>query len=122
MTMYAAFAVLLSRYSGQGRLLVGTGVANRCMKETETLMGMMVNAALLRSDLSDNPLFAEFLERTRQTILEDATHYDTPFPAIVERLKAGNRSRSQSPLPGLVRLSRQRRSGPGLCRNPGNHR
>ncbi len=89
--MYAAFAVLLSRYSGQDRLLVGTGVANRCMKETETLMGMMVNAVLLRSDLSDNPLFAEFLERTRQTILEDATHYDTPFPAIVERLKAGNR-------------------------------
>ncbi|MGA2223061.1 MAG: amino acid adenylation domain-containing protein [Syntrophobacteraceae bacterium] len=91
MTMYSAFAILLSRYSGQDRLLVGTGVANRCMKETETLMGMLVNAVPLRSDLSDNPLFAKFLERTRKTILEDATHHDTPFPSIVEGLKAGNK-------------------------------
>ncbi len=91
MTMYSAFAVLLSRYSGQDRFLVGTGVANRCMKETETAMGMFVNAVLLYSDLSDNPSFAEFLDRTKQNILEDVAHHDTPFPEIVKRLRAGNK-------------------------------
>ena len=70
---------------------MGTGVANRAMKETEGMMGMFVNAVLLRSDLSDNPVFLEFLERTRQNILEDVEHHDTPFPAIVRGLKAGNR-------------------------------
>ncbi|MCX5880283.1 MAG: condensation domain-containing protein, partial [Deltaproteobacteria bacterium] len=73
------------------KLLVGTGVANRCMKETECLMGMFVNAVLLYSDLSDNPIFAEFLERTRKNILEDSAYHDTPFPAIVKGLMAGNR-------------------------------
>ena len=91
MTMYSAFAVLLSRYSGQERLLVGTGVANRGMKETEGLMGMFVNAVLLSSDLSGNPIFLELLGQTRQNILDDVKHYDTPFPAIVRGLKAANR-------------------------------
>jgi amino acid adenylation domain-containing protein/thioester reductase-like protein len=90
-TMYSAFAVLISRYSGQDRLLVGTGVANRGMKETEAMMGMFVNAVLLYSDLSDNPVFLEFLERTKQNILEDVAYYDTPFTAIVKALKASNR-------------------------------
>lgn len=91
MTMYSAFAVLLSRYSGQDKFLVGTGVANRGMKETENLLGMFVNAVLLYSDVSGNPAFTELLDRTRHNILEDAKHHDTPFPAIVERLKAGNK-------------------------------
>jgi amino acid adenylation domain-containing protein/thioester reductase-like protein len=91
MTMYSAFAVLLSRYSGQDRFLVGTGVANRGMKETENMLGMFVNAVLLHSDVSDNPSFTTLVDRTRQSLLEDAKHYDTPFPAIVERLKAGNK-------------------------------
>jgi amino acid adenylation domain-containing protein/thioester reductase-like protein len=91
MAMYAAFAVLLSRHTGQEKLLVGTGVANRCMKETELLMGMFVNAVLLYSDLSDNPVFPEFLERTKKNILEDVACHDTPFPAIVKGLMAGNR-------------------------------
>ncbi len=91
MTMYSAFAVLLSRYSGQDKFLVGTGVANRGMKETENMLGMFVNAVLLHSDVSDNPSFTTIVERTRQSLLEDSKHYDTPFPAIVERLKAGNK-------------------------------
>ena len=66
-------------------------------------MGMFVNAVLLYSDLSDNPPFAEFLERTRQHILEDAAYHDTPFPAIVKGLRAETSpaailsSRSSSP-------------------------
>jgi len=92
MTMYAVFAVLLSRYSDQEKLLVGTGVANRDMKETEGLLGMFVNIVLLCADLSGRATFTEFLERTRQGILEDIKHHDTPFPAIVERLKAGHKS------------------------------
>ena len=92
MTMYAAFAVLLSRYCDQEKFLVGTGVANRDMKETEGLLGMFVNIVLLCADLSGHTTFTEFLERTRQGILEDIKHHDTPFPAIVERLKAGHKS------------------------------
>ena len=89
-TMYSAFSVLLSRCSRQSRFLVGTGVANRATKETEALLGMLVNTVLLSTDLSENPTFAELLRTTREHMLVDAEHYDTPFMHIVERAKAGN--------------------------------
>jgi len=87
MTMYAAFAVLLSRHTQQKQLLIGTGVANRTMKETEELLGMFVNVALLHADLTGNPTFLEFLSKTREDMLADSQHYDTPFASLVERLK-----------------------------------
>ena len=87
MTMYAAFAVLLSRHTQQKQLLIGTGVANRTMKETEGLLGMFVNTVLLHTDLTGNPTFAEFLTKTREDMLADSQHYDTPFASLVERLK-----------------------------------
>ncbi len=88
-TMYSAFAVLISKYSRQTQFLLGTGVANRNLKETEGLMGMFVNSVLLYSDLSKNPTFKELINKTKENMLYDAAHYDIPFMHIVERLKAG---------------------------------
>jgi amino acid adenylation domain-containing protein len=88
-TMYSAFAILISKYSRQSQFLIGTGVANRNLKETEGLMGMFVNTVLLYSDLSNNPTFKELLNKTKESMIYDATHYDIPFMHIVERLKAG---------------------------------
>ena len=88
-TMYSAFAILISRYSRQSQFLIGTGFANRNLKETESLMGMFVNTVLLYSDLSNNPTFKELLSKTKESMIYDAAHYDIPFMHIVERLKAG---------------------------------
>ena len=88
-TMYSAFAVLISKYSRQTQFLIGTGVANRNLKETEGLMGMFVNSVLLYSDVSSNPTFKELLSKTKENMLYDAAHYDIPFMHIVERMKAG---------------------------------
>ena len=88
-TMYSAFAILISKYSRQSQFLIGTGVANRNLKETEGLMGMFVNTVLLYSDLSDNLTFKELLNKTKESMIYDAAHYDIPFMHIVERMKAG---------------------------------
>jgi len=88
-TMYSAFAILISKYSRQSQFLIGTGVANRNLKETEGLMGMFVNTVLLYSDLSNNPTFNELLNKTKESMIYDAAHYDIPFMHIVERMKAG---------------------------------
>ncbi|ETX00693.1 MAG: hypothetical protein ETSY1_10315, partial [Candidatus Entotheonella factor] len=45
MTMFTAFVILLRRYSGQDDLSVGSGVANRRLRETEGLIGMIVKGA-----------------------------------------------------------------------------
>ena len=55
MTLLAAFDVLLSRYSGQQDVVVGTPIAGRNRAEVERLIGFFVNTLVMRADLSDDP-------------------------------------------------------------------
>ena len=48
MTLYAAFAVLLWRLSGEEDVVIGTPVANRHARELEGLIGLFVNTLALR--------------------------------------------------------------------------
>ncbi|QLE51262.1 amino acid adenylation domain-containing protein [Nostoc sp. C057] len=87
MTTLTAFLVILHRYTRQDDLCVGTAVANRRMRETEQLIGMIVNNLVLRTDLSGNPTFRELLDRVRQVSLEAFANEDLPFDKVVEVLK-----------------------------------
>lgn len=87
MVLLAAFQVLLSRYSGQEDLLIGTPVAGRNRTEVEGLIGCFVNTLVLRGNLAGNPSFRAFLKRTRKTVLEAFTHQDFPFERLVEELQ-----------------------------------
>jgi amino acid adenylation domain-containing protein len=97
MTLLAAFGVLLSRYSGQSDLVVGTPIANRTRSELEGLIGFFVNTLALRLDLSGNPPFTTLLERVRNVTTSAYTHQDMPFEMLVARL-APKRHLSQTPL------------------------
>ena len=74
MTLLAAFQVLLHRYSGQEDFAVGSPIAGRLRKDTEGLVGFLVNTLVMRADLAGNPSFRETLHRVRQTALE---HFNT---------------------------------------------
>jgi amino acid adenylation domain-containing protein len=87
MTAVAAFQALLSRWSGQEDIVVGTPVANRTRSETEGLIGFFLNTLVLRTDLSGNPSFAELLKRMREVALEAYTQQDLPFERLVEELQ-----------------------------------
>ena len=52
MTLLAAFQVLLSRYTGQDDIIVGTPIAGRNRVESEELIGFFVNTLALRTDLT----------------------------------------------------------------------
>src|SRR5262249_36436782 len=97
MTLLAAYQVLLSRYTGQRDLVVGSPIANRNRQEIEGLIGFFVNSLVLRVDLADDPPFQELLERVRQTTLEAYAHQDVPFEKLVEELEP-ERNLSQNPL------------------------
>jgi amino acid adenylation domain-containing protein len=97
MTLLAAFLVLLSRYSGQSDIVVGSPIANRNTKSVEQLMGFFANTLALRGDLSGNPSFADFLAQVRQTTLSAYAHQDLPFEMLVEKLQP-DRDLSRNPL------------------------
>ncbi|MBW8877601.1 MAG: amino acid adenylation domain-containing protein, partial [Acidobacteria bacterium] len=97
MFLQAAFSVLLSRYSHEQDIVVGSPIAGRVHRDVEPLIGFLVNTLVLRSDLSGNPRFLDFLETSRQTILDSYAHQHVPFEMLVEELKP-ERSLRHSPL------------------------
>ncbi|NJO94018.1 MAG: amino acid adenylation domain-containing protein [Hydrococcus sp. RM1_1_31] len=97
MTLQAAFAVLLYRYSHQEDIIVGTPIANRNRAETEGLIGFFVNTLVLRTNLEGNPSFTELLQRVREVTLEAYTNQDIPFEQLVEELKV-ERHLNRNPL------------------------
>ncbi|HEX5873990.1 MAG TPA: amino acid adenylation domain-containing protein, partial [Pyrinomonadaceae bacterium] len=76
MTLLAGFKVLLSRYTGQKDIAIGTPIAGRNRPEVEGLIGFFINTLVLRSDLSDNPSFRQLLRRVRETSLAAYAHQD----------------------------------------------
>ena len=97
MTLLAAYAVLLGRYSGQDDVVVGTPVANRNHAGTEDLIGFFVNTLVMRADLSGDPEFTGLLGRVREVALGAYAHQDLPFEQLVDALVTG-RDRSRTPL------------------------
>ena len=84
MLVMAAWAVVLSRLSGQRDLVIGTPTAGRGQQETEALIGFFVNTLALRVDLSDAPSVAELLAQVRARVLTAQDHQDLPFEQVVE--------------------------------------
>ena len=97
MTMLAAFDVLLSRYSGQQDILVGTPIANRNRAEVEGLIGLFANLLPLRVQFGADPTFRDLVERVKETALGAYAHQNMPFERLVEELRP-ERSLSYNPL------------------------
>ncbi|MFN6462895.1 MAG: amino acid adenylation domain-containing protein [Nostoc sp. DedVER02] len=97
MTLLAALNILLSRYSRQNDLCIGSPIANRTHSQTEGLIGFFVNTLVLRNQINPEQSFIEFLQQTRQTCLDAYAHQDIPFEVLVEKLQP-ERSMSYNPL------------------------
>ncbi len=97
MTLLGAFKVLLYWYTGDKDIVVGTDIANRNRIEIENLIGFFVNQLVLRSNLSGNPTFSDFLQQVRKVCLEAYAHQDLPFEKLVSALNP-KRDLNQTPL------------------------
>ena len=97
MTLLAAYAVVLHRYSGDREVMIGTALAGRSRPELEGLIGFFVNTVALRADLGGNPTFVEVLDRIKRVALESYSHQDVPFDHVVESLHP-DRTTGHTPL------------------------
>ncbi|MGG0792541.1 amino acid adenylation domain-containing protein [Brevibacillus laterosporus] len=86
MVLLAAYSALLSRYSGQNEIIVGTPVAGRPHADLERVMGMFVNTVALRCFPDGKKTFKAYLQEVKLTSLQAYEHADFPFEELVEKL------------------------------------
>ena len=97
MVLLSAFELLLSRWSRQTELLIGTPVAGRWHSEAEALIGFLVNPVVLRARLEGAMTFAELVARTKAECVEAFGREQTPFDQVVDAVQPV-RDRSRTPL------------------------
>jgi non-ribosomal peptide synthetase component F len=97
MVALTAFAMLLSRYSAQSDIVIGSPIANRDRPETAELIGLFVNTLALRIRLDGNPSFRQQLAQVRDLTLDAYAHQELPFGLLVRELKP-QRSAAYNPL------------------------
>ncbi|WXH33848.1 D-alanine--D-alanyl carrier protein ligase [Myxococcus stipitatus] len=87
MVLLAAFQVLLSRYSGQEDVCVGSPIAGRGYAETEGLIGFFVNTLVMRAQVRPGETFLDLLAQVRESTLGAYEHQALPFEKLVEALQ-----------------------------------
>ncbi|MBZ5523304.1 MAG: amino acid adenylation domain-containing protein [Acidobacteriia bacterium] len=97
MSLLAGWQMLLSRYSGQKDISVGTPIAGRTLTETSDLIGCFFNTLVLRTRMSEGSSWLELLEQVRERTLEAYEHQDLPFEKLVEELQP-ERNLGRAPL------------------------
>ncbi|QHE95541.1 amino acid adenylation domain-containing protein [Pseudomonas cannabina pv. alisalensis] len=97
MTLLAGWSSLLSRFSGQDDVVIGTPVANRPRSELESLIGFFVNTLALRIRPEGSLSVAALLEQVKAVMLAAHAHQDLPFEQVVEALQPP-RSLGHSPI------------------------
>ncbi|HKY37862.1 MAG TPA: amino acid adenylation domain-containing protein [Polyangiaceae bacterium] len=99
--LFACYAVLLSRYSGQRDLVIATPSANRGRVELEGLIGCFVNTLAIRVDLSGDPTLASLVTQVSDRLLRAQPHQDLPFEKLLEALQV-ERDLSRSPVAQIM--------------------
>ena len=86
MTLFAAFNVLLYRYTGHKDIAVGTVVAGRSHPEIEMMMGNFLNTIILRNKISGTTNFKELLQSIKKTTTEAWVHQELHFSQLLKML------------------------------------
>ncbi|PYP93108.1 MAG: hypothetical protein DMG65_01930 [Candidatus Angelobacter sp. Gp1-AA117] len=99
--LLTAFQVLLSRYSGETDIVVGSPVADRLQVESQELVGLFANLLPLRTQIDPEGSFLSLLNQSKMTVAEAQTWQHIPFEKIVEQVEA-HREFSRMPLVQVV--------------------
>lgn len=87
MVLLSAYSILLSKYTGQEDIVVGSPVAGRINSEFENTMGMFVNTLAMRNYPAGGKTFSGFLEEVRENTLKALDNQNYPFEELISKLK-----------------------------------
>lgn len=89
--------ILLYRYTGQKDIVIGTPVAGRNHPDIEELIGVFINTLPVRTELTQDKVFTDFIKELRDIVTEAYHHQDYPFDKLVDDLNL-QRDNTRNPL------------------------
>ncbi len=97
MLLLGAYNVLLSKYTGQEDIVVGTPIAGRGHADLQEIIGMFINTLVMRNQPKGEISFAEFLKTVKEHALSAYENQDYQFEELIEKLDI-EREMSRNPL------------------------
>jgi hypothetical protein len=87
--LLSAYAMLLSRYSGQDDVVVGLPVANRQARHLENVIGCFVNVLPLRMTIRAASSLRAIVAQVQSVVRDAHGHQDVPFERLASALGIG---------------------------------
>ncbi len=97
MLLLSAYQIVLSRWSGQDDVVVGSPIAGRTHTDLQNLIGFFVNTLVFRAQIGAGQSFREFLQDVKRTALDAYAHQELPFERLVAELHP-QRDLSRNPI------------------------
>nr|AEU11006.1 NpnB [Nostoc sp. 152] len=104
MTLLSVYITLIHRLTGQDDIIIGLPTSGRYLRwatptllGSEGIVGYCTHLLPIRSQLSGNPTFVEYLKQMRGNLLSAYEHQDYPFAQLLNQLNLP-RDNSRSPL------------------------
>lgn len=95
--LLSVFEALFHRYTSQEDFMVGVPLAGRNQKELHDMVGYFINPVPVRSQITEDPTFAEFVAGNSQQVIGALENQYYPLAKLVDQLKAP-RDASRSPM------------------------
>jgi len=97
MALLAAYNVLLSKYSRQEDIIVGSPIAGRPYADVQNIVGMFVNTLVMRNRPAGELTFKEFLHSVKENALKAYENQEYQFEELAEKVDA-TRDLSRNPI------------------------
>ena len=99
--LLAVFNIMLSKYTNQEDIVVGTDIAGRTHADLQKVIGMFVNMLAMRNYPTPNQSFRTFLGEVKTGTLEAFENQDYQFEELVNKLELA-RNPGRNPLFDVV--------------------
>lgn len=90
MILLAVYNLLLSKYTGQEDIIIGSPIAGRLNADLEKIIGLFINTLVMRNYPAGAKTFREFLEEVKQNSLDAYKNQEYPFDELIHKMNLKN--------------------------------
>ena len=86
MILLSSYYILLSKYSSQDDIVIGSPIIGRDNPQLQNIIGMFVNTLPLRAKIDDSSKYIDFLKKIKTLCLNSFEHQTYPLDELINNL------------------------------------